>query len=425
MALEMYKKSSLANGIRVVTAELPHARSVSTAIFVGAGSRCESKPISGISHFLEHMFFKGTVSRPTARDISEAIEGVGGIINAEAGKEATVFWTKVARPHFSLALDVLCDIMLNSTFLESEIEKERAVIVEELNMLMDSPPEWVDVLLDEVMWGDQPLGWDIAGTRESVTSITRADMLRYLEGHYAPENTVVSVAGAIEHEQVLEMLGERLGTWQRPANGSWYPALEQTQEQPRVRLQSKKTEQAHFCLGVPGLSYVDPDRFALDLLNVILGEGMSSRLFQEIREKRGLAYDVHSYVNHYRDVGSSIVYAGVDPRRIEPAIAAVLEELDKLKSPVPDLEFAKAKEFWKGRMYLRLEDTRSIAAWMGGQELLLRRVMDVDEVVSIIDGITNSDIQHVASRLFTPAKLNLAIIGPFNSDARFRKLVKR
>jgi len=420
----MYTKSTLDNGLRVVTADIPQARSVSTAIFVGAGSRYEEKRISGISHFLEHMFFKGTRNRRTAKEISEAIEGVGGIINAEAGKEVTVFWTKVARPHFSLALDVLGDILLNSTFEPPEIEKERAVIIEELSMLMDSPQEWVDVLLDEVMWGDQPLGWDIGGTRESVSAITREDMMRYLEGHYAPENAVVSIAGAVDHEAVVAELAALLGRWDRRLVAASYPEVALPSSRlHRAKLQSKKTEQAHFCLGLPGLSYVDPDRFTLDLLNVILGEGMSSRLFQEIREKRGLAYDVHSYVNHYRDVGSSIVYAGVDPRRIDPAIAAVLEELAKLKMPIPALELAKAKEFWKGRMLLRLEDTRSIAAWMGGQELLLGRIMDVDEVVSIIDAISGEHLQQVAQRLFGPEHLNLAVIGPFNSEARFAKKI--
>lgn len=419
----MYTKSTLDNGLRVVTADIPQARSVSTAIFVGAGSRYEQKQISGISHFLEHMFFKGTHTRRTAKDISEAIEGVGGIINAEAGKEMTVFWTKVARPHFSLALDVLCDILMNSTFEPAEIEKERTVIIEELNMLMDSPQEWVDVLLDEVMWGDQPLGWDIAGTRESVSAITRDDMLRYFRGRYAPENAVVSIAGAVNHEEVVREMAALLGLWDSRLAAPQYPIVAVPQPQ-RAKLQSKKTEQAHFCLGLPGVSYVDPDRFALDLLNVILGEGMSSRLFQEIREKRGLAYDVHSYVNHYRDVGQSIIYAGVDPHRIDPAISAVLEELDKLRTPIPAVELAKAKEFWKGRMLLRLEDTRSIAAWMGGQELLLGRIMDVDEVVATIDAIAGEDIQRVAHKLFAPESLNLAVIGPFTSEARFAKKIK-
>jgi predicted Zn-dependent peptidase len=288
-------------------------------------------------------------------------------------------------------------------------------------MLMDSPQEWVDVLLDEVMWGDQPLGWDIAGTRDSVLAITRADMLQYVQTHYVPGHAVLSIAGAVDHEQTVAKVANALGEWQPSPMRTWRTALDSPQL--RLKVQNKRTEQAHLCIGTAGVSYVDPDRFALDLLNVVLGEGMSSRLFQEIREKRGLAYDVHSFVNHYRDVGSCIVYAGVDPRRVLPALEAIIEELERLKEPVPAVELAKAKEFWKGRMLLRMEDTRSISSWMGGQELLLGRIMDVDEVVDIIDALTVDDLQQVAHKLIVPEALRLAVIGPFSSSAKFSRLL--
>ncbi|MBI4321970.1 MAG: insulinase family protein [Chloroflexi bacterium] len=417
-----YEKTVLDNGLRVVTSEMPYALSVSMQIFLSAGSRYEHKEIGGISHFVEHMLFKGTQKRPTAKDISEAVEGIGGVLNAETGKEATVYWAKVARPHWLVALDVLADIVLHSKFEPAEIEKERKVIVEELNMLADTPQDWVHILFDEALWGDQPLGRDVAGTKESVGHITREQMANYWRERYLPGSAVVTVSGPIGHREIVEQIESHLGGWSPNA----LPVAEETvsaNSESRVLLQTRKTEQAHVCMGFPGLSYVHPDRFALDLLNVVLGEGMSSRLFLEIREKRGLAYDVHSYVNHYRDAGAAIVYAGVDPKRIEPAIQATLGEIARLKSGVPRDELTKAKEFWKGRLLLRLEDTRAVASWMGGQELLLNRIMSPEEVVEIIDAIRDDDLRRVASDVFVESQLKLAVVGPFPREGKFLKLL--
>ncbi len=420
---ETYRKITLPNGLRIVNSFMPHTRSVSVTIFVGAGSRYESDAQAGLSHFIEHLFFKGTAKRPTAKAISEAIESVGGVINAGTDRELTVYWVKVAAPHFDLALDVVADTLLHSKFEPAEIEKERQVVIEELNMIRDDPREWVDVIIDEVIWPGQALGRDVAGTKETVSSFTREMSLDYLACQYTPSNTVVSVAGSVPHEQVVAAVSRALGDWQPGRPASFAPALD-SQGSPRLRLEPKRTEQAHLCLAVPGLPMLHPDRFALDLLNVVLGEGMSSRLFQEIREKHGLAYDVHSYVSHFLDTGSVTVYAGVDPRRINPAIEAILGELNRLKDQVPESELTKAREYSKGRLLLRMEDTRSVAGWVGAQELLTDRVLTVDDVVEIIDSITPADLERVARQLFLTEKLNLAVVGPYRSERRFADLLR-
>lgn len=419
----MYQKTRIDNGLRLVTSEMPHARSASVAVFVGVGSRYEQASVSGISHFIEHMLFKGTDLRPSGKEISESIEGVGGVLNAEAGKEMTVYWAKVPSPHFALAMSVIADIILNSKFQAEEIEKERRVIVEELNMLMDTPPEWVDILFDQVMWEDQPLGRDIAGTKETVTSLSREDILHFMRTHYTPVNTVVSVAGPFSKHYVEQVVREAFGQWNTSPNSNSSSTNIPTAG-PRLRLEYKETEQAHLCLGVPGYSYMHPDRFAVDLLNVVLGEGMSSRLFQEIRETRALAYDVQSYVHHYRDVGSSVIYAGVEPAKIDSAVAAILKQLERLKEPVPEEELAKAKELWKGRMVLRLEDTRSIASWTGGQELLLNNILTVDDVIKIVDEIPASAVNRIANELFRTEHLHLAVVGPFKDETKLAKTLR-
>ncbi len=418
----MYDCTTLPNGLRVVSSTMPHAQSVSVAIYLASGSRHEEKAISGISHFVEHMLFKGTERRPTAMDISAVIEGVGGVLNAETGKELTVYWAKVARPHFLQAMDVLADIILHSRFEREEIEKERQVIIEELNMTMDLPQDWVGVLIDQALWGDQPLGWDVGGTRESVGNISRQQLVDFTQRLYVPNNAVVSVAGAAPHEEIVTTVCSLLGDWpsrevqpfdpyHNPDGGGW------------LLMDNRPTEQAHVCLGVPGLSYQHPKRFALDLANVILGEGMCSRLFQEIREKHGLAYDVHSYVNHYRDTGALLVYAGVDPASIDQTIKAILDEVQKLADGVSPAELTRAKEYWKGRMLLRLEDTRGLASWMGGQQLLLGKIYTLEEVMAIVDSITAGEVREVVGSVFQKSNLRMAVVGPFEDKEHFARLM--
>ncbi len=406
----------------MVTTPLPHSMSASISIYVGAGSRYEADEIAGISHFVEHMLFKGTHRRPTPQEISEAIEGVGGVLNAETGKDLTVYWAKVPAQHFDLAMDVLSDNILHSKLEPKDIERERQVITEELNMIFDSPVDLVNMMIDEVVWPNQPLGRDPGGTRESVASISRDDLLDYMASHYAPGSVVVSVAGQVTLEQVEGAVERFFGAWPGTPTLPWFP-VQDGQVGPRVMLKAKKTEQANLCLAVQGLPSEHPDRYAQDVLNTLLGEGMSSRLFVQIRERLGLAYDVHSYVNHYRDTGSHVIFAGVDTRKAPQAITAILEELARLREGVSEAEMTWAKESMKGRLMLRLEDTGAVSSWTGAQELLRNNIMTVDDAVRLIDSVSSEDVQRVARTLFVRDKLNLAVVGPYRSEDRFANLL--
>jgi len=407
----VYQKTTLDNGLRLITAPMPHTRSVSICIFIGVGSRYETEPQAGVSHFIEHLCFKGTPRRTTAREISEAIEGVGGIINAGTDKELTVYWCKVAQPHFPLALDVLADILLHSRFDPADIERERQVITEEINMSKDSPSQLVNMLIDELLWPQHALGRDIAGSKESVAAITRETMVDYLANQYLPANTVVSIAGAGKHREMVSAVNQALGDWAGLETRPGYPAYKE-KTFPRLRIEKKDTEQAHLCLALSGLPLLHPKRFTLDLLNVILGEGMSSRLFTEIRDRLGLAYNIHSYAEHFLDTGSITVYAGVEPKNLRVAIKAILEQLSRLKEIVPQAELTKARELSKGRLLLRMEDSRSVAGWMGGQEILTQRILSVDQLISIVDAITAEEIQELAQELLVSSQLRLAVVGP-------------
>lgn len=407
----MYQKTVLDNGLRVITGTMPHAYSVCIGIFIGTGSRYEIDDEAGVSHFIEHLCFKGTHRRATSKEICEVIEGVGGIVNAGTDKEMTVYWCKVARPHFTLAIDVLADMLSNSRFDPEDIDKERQVIIEEINMSLDSPQQTVDMLIDKLVWPEHPMGRDVAGTKASVSGIGREGMLRYMEQHYTAGSTVIAISGGISHEEAVDSLKDSFGNW-HIGPPQQYLAANDKQYQARFQSEHRTTEQAHLCLALPGLSLTHPDRFSLDLLNVILGEGMSSRLFVEIREKRGLAYAIQSYVNHHLDTGSLTVYAGVDPASLPITVSAILEELRRLKEEIPEVDLTKAKELSKGRLLLRMEDTRSVAGWLGAQELLLGEILTVDQVVSIIDSIRADDLLRVAQELFTANKLNLAVVGP-------------
>ena len=412
----MHQKTTLDNGLRLVTVTMPHVLSVSLSIFVGTGSRYEADPEAGISHFIEHVLFKGTEKRPSSREISEAIEGVGGMLNGGTDKELTVYWCKVAKPHFPLALDVLADILINSRFDRTDIEKERQVIIEEINMSIDSPQHWVNILVDKLLWPQHPLGRDVAGTKESVAAITREGMLEYLSGNYRPANTVVAIAGNIEHQEAVAAVSQVLGEWAGQQEPSVYSPYK---EHPGERLivEKRDIEQAHLCLALPGVPLLHPKRFALGLLNVILGEGMSSRLFAEIRDRLGLAYSIHSYTDYLLDSGSVVVYAGVEPGNLTTAVRAVLEQIAGLKETVPGPELLKAKELSKGRLSLRMEDSRNVAGWIGGQEVLAGRILTVEQVVSIIDAITAEELKLLARELLVGSRLRLAVVGPVGEEA--------
>jgi len=416
----MYNKAVLDNGLRVITSTMPHSRSICLAILAGAGSCYETKEEAGISHFAEHLFFKGTERRPTSREITQDIEGVGGIINAGTDKEVTIFWCKVASPHFSIALDVLSDLLLNSRFDTKDVEKERQVIIEEIHMNLDIPQQRVNMLIDELLWPEQPLGREVTGYKETVSSLTRERLLDYVGRRYMPNNTVLSIAGNIQHEEAMAQIEPRFDKWPAGELVTAY-TTDDKQTKARLRIEPKDIEQAHLCLAVHGFSRSHPQRFTLDLLNTVLGGGMSSRLFMEIRERRGLAYDIHSYTEHFLDSGSFGIYAGVDPAKTETALAAILEELSKIRHGIATSELTRAKELSKGRLYLRFEDSQNVALWYGTQEILVRQILDVDNVISIVDAITIDELQEVAQKILTDSELNLAVTGPVKKDSLLKE----
>ena len=419
----MYHKTTLDNGLRVITATMPHTQAVCISLFIGVGSRYEAEAQAGISHFIEHLLFKGTPKRPTALELSQVIEGVGGILNGGTDKELTVYWCKVALSHLPLALDVLVDMLLRSKFDPQDIERERQVIIEEINMSKDSPSQQVHLLIDELLWPDHPLGRDIAGSKQSITGITRDTMLDYLSGQYLPNNTVVVITGNIQHQEMVATVSQALSNWTNERTHSGYTAYKEQTAQ-RLYVETRDTKQAHLCLALPGLPLLHPKRFTLDILNVILGEGMSSRLFTEIRDRLGLAYSIYSYVDHFLDSGSITIYAGVEPKNLKVVIKAILEQLHQLAEIVPESELSKAKELSKGRLLLRMEDCRNVAGWMGGQEILTGRILSVDQVVSFIDAITAEELKQLAQELIVASQLHLAIVGPVASDEPLEELLK-
>jgi predicted Zn-dependent peptidase len=413
----LYEKTTLPNGLRVLTAPMPHTRSVAVSVYVGAGSRYETLQQAGVAHLIEHLCFKGTERRPTALEISQVVDSVGGQINAATDRELTVFYCKVAQPYFGLALDVLGDLVRRPLFAAEEIEKERDVVIEELAMIADSPAQLADLLLDETLWPGQPLGRDVAGSEETVRGLTRDVALDYLHDQYVPNNTVVSVAGAVTHEQVIEQGEQVFGDWSRGVPRGWFPAVN-GQVSARAAVKYKSSEQAHLSMAVRGLPMHHPQRYSLSLLSVILGEGMSSRLSLELREKRGLCYDVHSYCSFFLDAGCFTLYAGVDPSKADEALRALLAELAKLRDEgVPEDELQRAQALAKGRILLRMEDTRAVSDWLGAQELLSARIRTVDDV-------TSTDVQATARELIVEDQLNLAVVGPFRSKKRFLNLLR-
>jgi len=415
----VYRTTALENGLRILTTSMPHTRSVAAGIFVGVGSRYEKEADGGTSHLIEHMMFKGTERRPQPQQIAEAIEGLGGVMNASTGCEVTTYWAKVAHHHLPVALDVLVDIFLHSKFDAEQLEKERQVVIQEINRMLDMPESWVHVLIGELIWPEHPVGRSIAGTEESVAGITRQDLLDYIDRTYTPHNVVISLAGKLDHDDVVEQLSAEFAAWETSSPPSFLPATAATPG-PRIRTEFKKSEQAHLCIGMRGLSLQDPHRFQLGVLNAILGEGMSSRLFVEIREKRGLAYSVGSYTSYLRDTGAIVLYAGVQPENAADAISAMVEQVSAMRQKtVSEGELNRAKEFTKGRILLHMEDTFANASWVGQQEVLDREFLTVDRVMHHIDAVTADDVQRQAQQLFSTEQANLAIVGPFKDPANF------
>jgi len=387
-------------------------RSASIAFFFSIGSRYEQNQIAGVSHFIEHMLFKGSRRYPTARHISEAIEGVGGVFNGSTGKELTSYTARVPGEYLPVVMDVLADMIRHPLFDPGEVEKERGVIIEELSATQDDPQEWVNLLIDEAMWPDLPLGRDDAGSIETVAQLQRQQMLAYLDTCYRPNSLVISVAGNIDSRQVLQLTERLFGDWATHDLPRWTESFP-PKDVPRVRMIKKATEQTNICLATLGVPHNSYDHYTILMINALLGDGMSSRLFQTIREEQGLAYDIGSYFNSYYETGNLVVSAGVDPSHTEKTVKAIVAELQQLREvPVPGEELERVKAYVRGGILLGLEGTQQVASWLGSQECLHNGVRDIDEMIAQVNAITMQDIQRVAQTCFAPEWRRLAIIGP-------------
>jgi predicted Zn-dependent peptidase len=415
----MYRRTVLTNGLRVLTAEMPHTRSVSIFIAVGAGSRYEPADKAGLSHFLEHLPFKGTRSWPTALAISEAVEGVGGIMNAATDREMTSFWCKVASVHADRAIPVLLDLILHPLLDPAEMEKEREVILDELRMTNDYPAQLCDLLIDRAMWPDQAMGRDVGGTADTVTGIRLDEVREYMDHQYRPNNTVIGIAGAITHADAIAIVDHATRDWQPGPTLGWELVSPPSTDAPNVLLDRRDTEETSICMGLPGFALADRDRYAATVLNGVLGDGMSSRLFQSLREDRGLTYDCHSSISSYRDCGALVVSCGTEPARAAEAISATRQEMATLLQLAPEAEVHKAREYIKGRLLMRMEDSRSVASWLASQELLMDEITTPDETATSIDQVTPVDVVRTAERLFDGNAFHLAIVGPHDDASHF------
>jgi predicted Zn-dependent peptidase len=407
----MFERTALSAGPRVISARLPAARSVSIAAYVLAGSRLETAGQIGVAHFMEHLTFKGTTAYPSTRAISEAIEGAGGSFNAATDRESTSYWVRVPLREVRRAVDVIGELIARPLLTDADIESERTVIVEEIRSYLDDPSEYCQILFQTALFGDGPLGREICGEESDVRALPASVIRDFWSCAYRPGNTVVAIAGDLAHEEALGLAGMAFGRGDVALTGfAPAPALPAG---PRTMLGKRSTNQAQLCIGLPGLPRDHPDSWTLAVLNVVLGDGMSSRLFLSVREELGLAYDVGSGISEYADVGSLGIYAGVDPDKLQPAVEAILVELARLRDDVvPAEELAKAKAYLSGGLELRMDDTRHLASWIGGQEALHERVLTLDEALEAVAAVTAGEIQRVARELFRDDRLRLAVVAP-------------
>jgi predicted Zn-dependent peptidase len=418
-----FQLERLGNGLRILTAPMGSAQSVTCAIMLAAGSRYETPETNGIAHFAEHMFFKGTERRPTARDISKEIDAIGGEFNAFTGKEYTGYYVKCAAESRDVALDVLVDMLRNSKFDPQEIDREKGVIIEEMNMYFDTPRDFIGGVYEELLYGDQPLGWDIIGRKETVRDATRDTFRSYVDHWYRPARMVVGVGGKIG-EGLHERVGELLGDVEPATTGEPEPVELNPNGAAQVKVHTKASDQAHICLGVHSYPLEHPDRYVLQVLSTVLGGGMSSRLFTEVRERRGLAYYVYGLNHSYTDAGSLYAQGGVDINRIDDAVSTIAAELRKVaEEAVPEDELEKAKSFAKGRFVLQLETSQGLIMFGLRREVLESRTPDPAVVLAELDKVTAEDVQRVARDLIQTRGLNLAVIGPFDDPGRFEKLL--
>lgn len=431
-----FHRALLRNGLRVLTIPMPTLASATVLVMVGAGSRYETRETSGISHFLEHMAFKGTKKRPSALVISTLIDGIGGEFNAFTGKETTGYYIKSLATNVDLAMDVLSDMLQHSLLREQEIDKERGVILEELNLYEDTPVRKIADVYENLLYGDTPMGWEVGGFKDVIRKIRKRDFLSYLRSFYSSHNLSVVVAGGIDKEKARSLVAKHFGGMKRFDIKKHCKVVEK-QEKPEVFIKHKKTEQVHIALGVRTVPLDHKHRYPLSILSAILGGGMSSRLFHEVREKRGLAYYIRSSSEHYQDCGSLTTFAGVDPKRVEEAITVMLEEYRRMSNDkfpargearqrrqISNEELKKAKEFIKGHLVLELEDSRAVAGFFAFQELLEKTIDKPQDLLLKIEKVTVEDVEEVAKTYLVGNRLNLAVIGNFEDGERFKKLLE-
>jgi len=422
----MYTKTELKNGLRFVFVPVKDAKSVTVLILVGTGSKYETKDINGISHFLEHMFFKGTKNRPNTLKISETLDKIGGEYNAFTSKEITGFWAKVGKKQIDTALDWISDMFLNSKFEEKEIQREKGVIIEELNMYLDTPTAYVQELFNDLLYGDQPAGWRIVGEKENILSFNRKKILDYFTKNYSSKNTVVCVAGDVNPDQIYKKISRHFG---KIKQGQLVekPKVVEKQSEPEVLIHYKKTDQIHFCLGVRAFGIFDPRRYAASLISIILGGNMSSRLFISVRERNGIAYYVHTSFDATTDAGYLVTQAGIKNNSLEKAVELILKEYKDLKKKsISSQELQKAKDYLRGKMALSLDATDALASFCTTQEVMGQKILTPEQKLALIDKVSISDINKVAEQIFRPENLNLAVIGPIekNQKEEIKKVLK-
>jgi len=421
--MTVYQRNALSNGLRVLTAPLDHAQSVTCYIMLAAGSRYENAGNRGIAHFAEHMFFKGTERRPTAKDIALEVDRFGGEFNAFTSKEYTGYFIRCAGEQRDQALDVLVDMIRNSKFESEELEREKGVIVEEMNMYFDTPRDYVSSVYDELLFGDNPLGWETLGTKETVTGATRDTFLDYISEWYKPERMVVGVAG-MTGDDLLPRLEDLLGDIETADTGKPAPSAVERSPEPRVRIHSKDSDQANVCLGLPSYPLDHPDRYALQLLGTVLGTGMSSRLFLEVRERRGLAYYVYALNSSFTDAGTLVSQAGVDLKRADEAVGVIADEFKRLaQERVPEDELEKARALSKGRFVLQTESPNGLLLFGLRREVLEGRAAEPSELMAGLDAVTVEDVYRVAQDVVADQGLRLAVIGPFDDPSLFEELL--
>ena len=413
----MYQTTVLDNGLKVVTAHMPEMQSLCLGFWIKTGGRYESKEQAGISHFIEHLLFEETKKR-SSKEIKQAIEGIGGSLNGFTSEEMTCYLVKILSKHIDLSFDILSDMVLNAALTPAAIEKERSVITEEIKMYMDLPGQYVLELLGELMWPGHPLGMFLAGTVETVKSIKREGLINYKNKFYIPNSMVIVAAGPVKHAVIKKISAKYFAKLPKKEDTDFKPVSE-AQKAPRHNLSYKDTEQIHIAIGMPAVSADDPDRFAMSMINVILGANMSSRLFQEIREKRGLAYEISTGVKKYKDTGCFVVSGGIKIKKFREAVEVILKELKKIKNSPPGVaELKRAKEFYSGQMLMALEDTSDHMTWVGEQVMMRDKIMKKEDVLKKINAVTTKDISRVAARFFKAEKLNLTAIGPVEDSDR-------